>query len=82
MPNMIEGRFGHSLVVVKNKLFVIGGATTYGTCEVFESISNNFVLLKSLISFDRNNAFSIGTKIYILQANNSFIVTYDVDKDK
>ena len=64
MTNMIEQRFGDSLVSVKNKLFVLGGNND-GTCEVFESSSNKFVVLKSPPLFNCNNAFSIGTKIYI-----------------
>ena len=82
MPNMIEPRMGHSLVAVVDKLFVLGGYKTDGACEVFERISNKFVNLKSVISFSSDQAFAIGTKIYILQGKKSFIVTYDFDKDE
>ena len=82
MPDMIERRVGHSSVVVKNKLFVLGGVLMDGNYEVFESVSNKFVLLESSIPFSSNNALSIGTKIYILLKNHPVVVIYDVDKDE
>ena len=82
MPNMIEIRCQHSSVVVRNKLFVIGGKYIYPSCEVFEGISNKFVLLSAIDLIGYNNAWSIGTKIYILQDDKSFIVSYDIDKEK
>ena len=50
--------------------------------QTLESIFNKFVTLKSLIPLRGNKALSIGTKIYILQDNNSFVIIYDVDKDE
>ena len=52
MPNMIEGRFRHGSVAIKNKLFVIGSLDGKGSnsCEVFDSNCNKFVLLKRLQS--------------------------------
>ena len=81
MPNMIGQRMGHSLVAVKNKIFVIGGNIN-GTCELFESISKKCVVLKFHIPLHCNNAFAIGTQIYILLNNNSLVVTYDFDNDE
>ena len=82
MPNLIERRTCHSSVVVKRKLFVIGGRFNNGSCEVYNSISTKFVTLKFHISFGSNNALSIGTKIIIFQNNKPVIVSYDVDKDE
>ena len=86
MPSMIEERVGHSSVVVKNKLFVIGGAKLVAnrgahTYEVFDSISNKFIILEPRFWLGYNRALSIGSKIYILLNNKSFIVSYDIDKD-
>ena len=82
MPNMIERRICHSLVVVKNKLFVIGGYYSNGRCEVFESICNKFVSLESPYSILLNKSLSIGNKMFIFYDNESVIVSYDVDKDE
>ena len=82
MPNMIDGKCGHSLVVVRNKLFVIG----YGsdTCEVFESRSNKFVALKSPpVDFvELNKAIAIGSKILVFQNDTTTVHCYDVDKNE
>ena len=45
MPNMIEGRFYHKSVAVKNKLFVVGGIRST-SCEVYDSTCEKFVLLR------------------------------------
>ena len=85
MPSMIRSRDQHSLVVVRNKLFVIGGDRRNGSCEVFESVCNKFVPLKSHISFGSNAALSIGSEIFIFHNRNlrsSSVVRYDVDKDE
>ena len=44
MPGMVNGRSNHNSVAIKNKLFVIGGSAK--TCEVFDSNSRQFALLK------------------------------------
>ena len=84
MPNMKEGRWCHSLVVLKNKLFVIGGGDRAAS-EVYDRNSKNFVTLKSPFAIDYNISLLIGTKIMIFQdedSNNSSIVTYDAHNDK
>ena len=52
MPNMINGRFGHKSIAVKNKLFVVGGIDT-NDCEVFDSTTNKFTVLKQPILASR-----------------------------
>ena len=44
MFNMIKRRYGHGLVVVNSKLFVIG--RTLNDCEVFDNNCKNIVSLK------------------------------------
>ena len=44
MPSMINSHKYLSLVVVKNKLFVIGQGTE--SCEVFDNACKKFVVLK------------------------------------
>ena len=84
MPNMRERRSGHSLVVVKSKLFVIGG-TLSATSEIFDNNSKTFVTLKSPRLIGYNKSLSIGSKIFIFQTkkeDNCSVITYDVRKDK
>ena len=82
MPNMTSSKSGHSLVVVRNKLFVIGYGTD--TCEVFDSSSKHFVAIKSpqTSCLILNRAISIGNKIIAFQNIKSSIFCYDVDKDE
>ena len=84
MPNMIERRRGHRLIVVKNKLFVFGGCTTV-TCEVFDNNSKTFVAFNSPSIIGYNKSLSIGSKIIIFQTrkeDNSSILSYDVHENK
>ena len=83
MPNMIERRCAHSLVVVKSKLFVIGGNTTV-TSEVFDKKSKMFVTLKSPRAIGYNISLSIGNKIIIFEndKSNYSVITYDIYNDK
>ena len=79
MPTMITCKKSHSLVVVRNKLFVI----LTRTCEVFYSISNTFSAIKppkketvSLVG-----AIAAESKIFVLQSYAHF-ACYDFDKQK
>ena len=76
MPSMIRGHYHHSLVVVKNKLIVIG---VYD-CEVFDKTCNKFVAFEFPPPFSGFKALSIGCKIYIFVAARSIMYTYDDDK--
>ena len=88
MPNMIETRFQHKSVAMKNKLFVIGGSYgTYG--EVFDSTSNEFVLLKPLPARFLSHFWNlqyldgvvlIGRKLVVFGERINFILYYDVEK--
>ena len=81
MPNMINSKSSHSLVTIKNKLFVIGCGRD--SSEVFDSVNKRFVVLKSPYSpFDLNKAMSIGKKIIIFKNNSSLVIFYDVDEDE
>ena len=82
MSNMIYGRCLHSLVAVRNKLYVFGGLTE--TSEVFDSYSNKFSLLKPLENMGNYNiegAISIGCKILIFREKSTNVACYDLDKD-
>ena len=83
MPNMINSRSGHSLVVVSDKLFAIGIYTD--RCEVFDNICKQFVALKSskiktLLSQDK--VTTIGSKVIVIHDFSNYIDGYDVDKDE
>ena len=80
MPKTIYSHSYHNLVVVKNKLFVIGNDTDY--CEVFDSVCKKFVYLKHPPCINYNKSVAIGNKIVVFQENRSTILCYDVGKDE
>ena len=80
MPNMINHHYDHSLVVVKEKLFVIGSGRE--RCEVFDNVCNKFVSLKNPPSITLNKCMAIDNKIFVFQHNRSTVICYDVDKDE
>ena len=82
MPNMVNGKDDHSLVVVKNKLFVFGTGTH--TFEVFDNYSQKFATLKSpqLKMMFVMKAISIGNIINIFQSEHPYVICYDVDRDE
>ena len=82
MTSMINGRSGHSMVVVKNKLFVIGVTTI--NSEVYDSTCNRFIALKSNLLIDlqlSNKVIKVGNKIFVFR-NDSSVLFYDVEKNK
>ena len=80
MPNMINYYGNHHLVVVKNRLFVIGMQTNY--CEMFDNVCRKFVSLKDAPVITYNKCVPIGNKIVLFQKLSSKIICYDVDKDE
>ena len=87
MPGMIERRCNHSLVVVRNKLFAIGGIDDFiggnrgYVCELFDSTCKKFVNLNSPAFKPSDlNVISIGSKIFVLKK--SYYYCYDVEEDK
>ena len=80
MPSMVAARSFHSLVVVRNKLFVIGEGLD--ACEVFDKSSNKFIALKFPKWIGFNNALSVGNKIVIIQNESDVVDCYDVDKNE
>ena len=83
MPNMIEERFGHKSVAMKNKLFLVEGYAER-PCEVFDSTCNKFVLVKSppvpYLS-EPSDIILIASKLYIFRDYLSTILIYDVEND-
>ena len=85
LPNMINARFRHKSVSIKNKLFIIGGSST--TCEMFDSRCNKFVLLKPLPvsyinSLDRvNEVITIGSKLVVFGNECERVIYYDAEND-
>ena len=86
MPKMVRPRYDHSLVAIKNKLFVIGNISA--ACEVFEKLNNKFVSIKpfsmyfNLNDFSTVGAISIGNRIAVYGRGLSTIAFYDTDKDE
>ena len=83
MPSMVNRTARHSLVAIKNKLFVLGYS-----CEVFDNFSQSFVLMKqqSLISDLKLQhlvgAIPIANKIIVFRKNKSKVVCYDIKKEE
>ena len=90
MPNMIERRWNHSSVAIKNKLFVITSnyGDEYKTYEVFDSTFKRFVLFKpklNSLKFRLYNIFQsviIGNKIIMFGHRSSTALCYDVNKNE
>ena len=86
MPSMVEGRKSHDLVAIKNKLFAIGGREN--TCEVYDSCSKKFYLLKSpqkKFKFNFDNAafaFSMADKIIVFDGAIKFGGCFDLNKEE
>ena len=79
MPNMTSSNCNHSLVVAKNKLFVIGEEI----CEVYHNSTKLFVAIKPQpIVLYLNRSISIGSEIIVFQSDDSSVFCYDVDKDE
>ena len=85
LPDMIERRHYHKSVAVKNKLFLVGGVVNKNTCEVFNSTTNKFCLLKKperlFESSSLTEVISIGTKLNIF-CNKGHVIVYDIDNDE
>ena len=80
MPNTINVYSHHNLVVVKDKLFVIGYARQ--SYEVFDNVCKKFIALKHRPRLSFNKCVPIGNKILIFHEMNSLVVCYDVDKNE
>ena len=86
MPNLINTRFCHKSVAVKNKLFVIGGFIR-NDCEVFDSTTNKFALLKQptsisrLILYEPLEVITVGNKFYVFQRNGD-VKIYDFENNE
>ena len=82
MPKMNSGKCNHSLVVVKNKLFVISMKKDY--CEVFDNVCKKFIIIKSpefnYLSIIR--AYCFESKIFALQKTSSKIFSYETNKNE
>ena len=77
MPDMINGRVNHSLVVVKNKLYVIGSLVD--GCEVYDTTCKKFVDLKSPLIENFFRVIAIGSKIIVFEYYKNSVICYDVD---
>ena len=84
MPKMVCCRKCHSIVAVKNKLFVFGGLSN--TAEVFDSSSNQFSTIKSsalpIGDYDVQDTVAIGRKIIIFRFWTTKLLIFDLDKYK
>ena len=86
MPDMNAMRCLHKTCVVKNKMLVIGGGLYTSDCEVFDSLCDRFVWLKTPGRFNHkkhfNGVFSIGSRFVALSNCSKTALWYDVENDK
>ena len=83
MSNMVYNHSFHSLVAVKNKLFVIGRNNT--NHEVFDCASKKFFALKphpDIMAHVVMNCVAMGNKILMFLNQSSKVICYDVDKNE
>ena len=84
MPNMIERRWQHRTVAIKNKLFVIGGSLAT-ECEIYDSTCNKFVVLSSPPVFFRKrfqypyDVISIGSELIVFGQKEEILVYDDIN---
>ena len=83
---MKYGKYYHSLVAIKNKLFVFGEWTE--VFEMYNSITKSFAILKPPTPFLNTGslmvttAVPIGRKILIFKRFSTTITIFDSDKNK
>ena len=83
MPNMVTGKYEHSAVVVKNKLFVV--SRQIDEVETFDNTYNIFVSLKQpkIRHKAGNQIVPMGNKFYVFPTlTKNFCLCYDVDQGK
>ena len=80
MSDMMSDHEGHSLVTVKNKLFVI--ADENNKFEVFDNVCKKFVFLTHASSVTYRKGLPLGEKIIFFKEFGSSVLCYDVRKDK
>ena len=80
MPDMVNNANNHSLVAIRNKLFVI----KY-TCEVYDSHNGKFAIIKNTqkISFVGTfRAVSLADKIIVFEEDEAEVISYDVNTNE
>ena len=83
MPNMTSAKYGHSLVVVNDKLFVISNRRD--SCKVYDNNCKMFITIKSPQlkgQYAVNKSYSIGKTIFIFQYESLILISFDSEKNK
>ena len=91
---MIQGRSNHGSLGLGNKLFVISGEYCYYSCEVFDSHSNVFTVIKKIkntsCSLRRTALVGIGYKIIVFgeiyrdryKSTDEMLFVYDIHSNQ
>ena len=94
MLSMTQGTLGHISVVVRNKLYVIGGRCVQKSLEVFDSFSNQFTDLKQSLqnmgvnirvfqyTCNVSEAVAVGNNILIFRYYSNVAIVFDLDECK
>ena len=88
-PDMLVNRCLHTTVSMNNKLFIIGGSFR-NNCEVFDSVTNKFIIITNLQGINNFvDAVSVGYKVYVFyvvpgvrqsEDRNEMVIFYYNDK--
>ena len=83
MPSMVKATYDHSMVAIRNNLYVIGLR-----CQMYNGFTNKFVVINgpprhsNMWIGTKARAVSISNKIYVFRERKSTVVCYDVIKDE
>ena len=86
LPDLQQGRDGHRVCSLDNKIFVLGGGLSVGkdtTCEMLDlrGADPRWRYIASMNTVDRvNGAVVVGRKIYVLGNRPAVVEVYDVDQ--
>jgi len=83
MSSLQQGRLGHSVCTLDNKIFVLGNDTT---CEMLDLSDDDphwrYIAHMNKVHFGGGGAVVIERKIYVLGGANTNVEVYDVDQDQ
>ena len=83
MPDLIDSRYKHQLLAVKNKLFVVKGFSSFeNTIEVFDSKFGRFTALKpGPNNYYPSKSFLNGNEIFVFLNGKTKCLCYDIEKN-
>ena len=84
MPDMIQGRHNHDSISIRNKIYMIG-KYLINNMEVFDSLSNTFALVNSVLSNWKPAIcyyVEFGDNIVVINIGSLDAAVFDVEKEE